>query len=955
MQNESGTRYKGFGNIEREAERQIGEMLDGCKACFTSLSGELQHAIVQQLRPLAQMTLLNALEGRVAAEEKHFGYEWDNALEAMTVQPIRAQAAQLLLSKMPEIQEALRDADVKQRIILEWLYELTAGRIRKFTPTLVQEEAQLEHWRDKCADAYQVAVVFAEKAAKNVQERSRPKGGGEPTMNEAARKLLFTANMIAARKLFLLATETVEYFEEKLDSIPVKVPLELQGLLTSKVYVRFGLKPRVNYPQANPEQLKNYDLLLRGMNGNMLKNLQEALCPWTAEQALNQKIGGNILAEVFFGIVQPQSKQPSSHPDDKVFQKLGGNINRCRMLGFVDEIGPEQRAILDQFARTAPGLNEFLDRPSVQEALWAHRVDKTMVQICLNAAIAFELVRSVKAWRPAAVSTQDCRVIPQARSTISHVMQDLVAYHNFLMKSDYLAARKADFYQEHLQRLHQEELSLKEREKFESYYRPIVVVLLGKDEGFTGVVPPEWSKTSNYIDPATDIFFTDYTVQTPAGKAIICLGQGASPVTAERVVADLFDLRKPAGIDDDSSQIHGVRISEISFNELQTSCLHPRSIARMQFYTSFSAAETLNILRGSTQEPSNENITEALRPCFILKYKDHGQDSGVENFYCRVKPAQMVRVKYRTPTGETLNPCWDASLIVGGLSKEAMQERLNSVAFNLILIEGEKKAAMLAQTMLDLQLPYHVISLPGVWMGVVGPRKARRLVDEIAQFQMRDEAGTSRHCLIFFDNDKAYNAAVMDALLQTASVMQKEGARVYVPNLPFGKKIKGADDFALAHCRTATGINYQPLVDIIERATYIPPNIPPVKYPGDDQKRRIAKLLDEAEQVHELQSAVKTAADPATSPAFRSLFLAQAGPMLNIANERTAAQLFDGQNPEGKAVLMQMIMNGNPALERLKVECQGIPAFESGTTLREMTHNKSTEVPTPQPELLLAV
>ena len=181
--------------------------------------------------------------------------------------------------------------------------------------------------------------------------------------------------------------------------------------------------------------------------------------------------------------------------------------------------------------------------------------------------------------------------------------------------------------------------------------------------------------------------------------------------------------------------------------------------------------------------------------------------------------------------------------------------------------------------------------MPGVWMGVVGPRKNRRLVDEIARFDMRDTAGRPRNCLIFFDNDKAFNPAVMDALLQTAIVMQKEGADVFVPNLPFGKKIKGADDFALMHCRAADGFNFQPLVDIIEGAIYIPQKPPSVKYPGEEKKRTIAKFLEEAEHVQELQETLRKSQDPVNEPDLRKLFLIQAPRIMQIPNERAAGDL----------------------------------------------------------------
>jgi hypothetical protein len=264
-----------------------------------------------------------------------------------------------------------------------------------------------------------------------------------------------------------------------------------------------------------------------------------------------------------------------------------------------------------------------------------------------------------------------------------------------------------------------------------------------------------------------------------------------------------------------------------------------------------------------------------------------------------------------------------------------MERRCRDTGINLIIIEGEKKAAMLAQVMQDLNLPYHVISIPGVWMGVVGPRKSRRLVDEIARFNLRDDRGRSRNCLIFFDNDKAFNPAVMDALIQTAATMQKGGGNVFVPNLPFGKKIKGADDFAMARCAIEAGFNFQPLIDIIENAVFIPPPPPQVKYPDEEGKRKIAKFLEEGEHIHELQKAVKKSKAPLEQPELRELFLILAPHIMQVPNERAAAQLFDSQTGPGRAVLMALALKENPALKQLQAACSGIPSFSQGTTLKE--------------------
>ena len=82
-------------------------------------------------------------------------------------------------------------------------------------------------------------------------------------------------------------------------------------------------------------------------------------------------------------------------------------------------------------------------------------------------------------------------------------------------------------------------------------------------------------------------------------------------------------------------------------------------------------ADSLKFLRGTSKEPTVEMVVEALKPCSIFRYSDE---------YCRVKPSEMVRVKYRTPTGEAQNPCWDASAALGGLNEARMQERFSDTS-----------------------------------------------------------------------------------------------------------------------------------------------------------------------------------------------------------------------------------------------------------------------------------
>jgi hypothetical protein len=116
-------RYKGFAAVEREARRQLEKYLDDCKSQFTLLSPEHQQAVVMQLRPLAQRSILHALEGRSSKPEKHFGYEWENALTEFNQNGIRGKAAKYLLESMPEISTPLTQPELLSRIQIEWLHE----------------------------------------------------------------------------------------------------------------------------------------------------------------------------------------------------------------------------------------------------------------------------------------------------------------------------------------------------------------------------------------------------------------------------------------------------------------------------------------------------------------------------------------------------------------------------------------------------------------------------------------------------------------------------------------------------------------------------------------------------------------------------------------------------------------------------------------------------------------
>jgi Domain of unknown function (DUF3854) len=920
-------KYKTLAKLEKEAQRHLARLLSNFDGRVNLIPQDVRAPMITSLRSLAQQSILDALEARVPEGTEDFSYEWEDAFDNLEVSAARSTAADLFLAKMPDIDAMLKEPEVKQRILMEWLLDQTAGRIQKFTPYLVQEEQELQHWKDQCPAAFLLAQTEAQRASQRLQDGMRPNPLAPSKLTDQAKEMSYLANMIAARKLYLSATGTSEYFEGSSTYLDAKVPRNLLEKYGNKVYVRFGDKPKpIAYRTATQAQTSAFRDMLSSSN-QMLNNLQQKLMPWTAKKGLGQKTSPNLMARVYYEIVKP-GKPEGSHAHQPTLEKLKGNESRYRILGFREDITPAQAAIFEEFmTKDEPTLKTCAGSPSVQAALRRYQLDKSLVQLCLNAAVAEGFVEGVKAWRPH-LPLRGEQPIDQAKAVLPAILQDLPLYHSELIKSDYVAASRSDHFKPKLQRLYEAGLPAKERAKLESFCLPIAVVLVAKQDGYAGPMPANWRALETYTDSVTQQEFTDYSIETPKGKGIICLIKGGAPESAQKAIDQLLDLKQESLINDSKARIKGVRMSELFFNELRSSCLHAHSIARTQFYTSFSMPDALEILRGSSDEPTMEHVVEALNPCSIFRYTDN---------YCRVKPSRMVRVKYRTPTGEATNPCWDASQALGGLSERMMQERHENPEWSLIFIEGEKKAAMLAQMAQDEKLPFHIIAIPGVWMALKGPKGAKELSEFFDEFAFQDTKGNHRNCLVFFDNDKAYNVSVTEALVQTGSCLQRKGADVFIPNLPFGKKIKGADDFAQVHCRKSNGIDYKPLVDIIERAVYVPVRQYTINHQTPEQQRDTKRLMQQAEQVHELQARIRKQADPLNSADIRKLVVLQGPSLLRIGPERQILETFDRMEGIDKQNFLERAFNENGALRNLqRVMTSHIPNFDTGTTLKEV-------------------
>lgn len=945
---------KAYEKLLRTAGDQLREAVSKTSDHFSKLPPAVQNNLIRILRPLAHKKIADALEGRTAAATKIFGQEWDSALAEMEVHPQRRTALRAIEESIPETKN-LENPKIFRRLAIEWLYAQTVDRIETVTPYLRHEEEALKEWQKACPNAYDTADRVAQKAVQSARKRaSQPNA---VPITEKALALLHTAYLIGARKLYLQATNTRELFKDNPATVSLKLSPDLQQKLQSRgLFVRLGKADPIRYAsQVDESRLALYRQLVVNGNSpsNLLRNLQQTLCPWTADNNLNTKLNANIMAQIYYDVYKPAVTQPTKGQPDADTLKALNSLEMYQALGFRDDIAPAHAQSMGEFLDSNPDLQSFLAKPSVQKAFREHRLDQTWVEMATNTVTAHELVEVARKWKPEIIAGNTLH--ERAEGLIEPICEDLREYYQQLLNGDYLSARDKNFYREVLTREQIATLPPKDAAKLNGTYKPKAVVLLASDDQFSGKVPETWKPSRTYIDNVTHKKFTDYNITLPEGDAIICLAQGADPTKAAGIAAKLLDIEQPPTINNKELRAKGVRLSELSYNELRNgSCLYPHTIARMQFYTSYRPSDTLKLLVGSKEEPSIENAIEVLRPCLILRYDDT---------YCRIKPVEKASEnspKYRTATAERLrenglsrpkspmprNPCWDASSILsgisgrkpGGLPQAALQARFDDPTWPLILIEGEKKAALLAQMCLDVGFKAHVVALPGVWMGrwaervMEGGRSIEKLhlVEELQQFNLK-----GRNVVIFFDNDKAYKVGVTDALLDLTHLLQKEQAHVFCANLPFGKRLKGADDFVAHTSVTPEGeIDYRPLQDIIENAVLIPAEVKRVKYLDPALQKEIEKNLDVAEEIDELQHLIRKQANPALCPELRELYIKTALHRDGI-KEAQAAQVFDGLSNEDKQELAQKLLQENSALKKLKQASRQIPSFTTGTTLKQ--------------------
>jgi hypothetical protein len=343
--------------------------------------------------------------------------------------------------------------------------------------------------------------------------------------------------------------------------------------------------------------------------------------------------------------------------------------------------------------------------------------------------------------------------------------------------------------------------------------------------------------------------YVEFVYRTSIGVAHICLGPGKSLRSGmETALRLLQDDRNPFLKEPDGC---GVVNSLKNYEDLASSIPLSLVIARSGAYTERSVGRILDTFTGyGLIPPSRLHRLMADRPALTFPYHPFADKS-----YRRIKPACVppeIKMKYATPLGTEQNEVLLAGKITYRWSDTFYERVLKDVDYTLWIAEGEKKALCLSMIPLLLGTKADVIGIPGVWMwGKKQSDGTWKLAPELSAYTYATE-DRRRMVGIAFDNDSWKNPKVADALLKLCDCLRSAGAMVFVAVIPPGSNQKGIDDYFLKHCVTEQGFNFEPLMNLLDKAIYVDKKLT-VSYPSPEVACRIRTLIEKADEFEEIQ------------------------------------------------------------------------------------------------------
>ncbi len=385
------------------------EFLDGLRfLCGDGMLAEIK----QQLIPVALDLIRVSLLGHTHPFETLRGLGDMHSVDLLE-KPHPPSAMNHLLDQVevhPRLQrvvETLRQPVVRQRLRVEWLYELTLGRFEGSVSYLHKEEELLEAWKEFCASLRDASVNPFEAADQAAKQFLSCRGS---SLSEPAQRLYRLSFLAACRKLFAFFSGSKETWTGSytFESFSLSGSLadhlgragEAAGLRDKRLSLRFGLVDHVFYLKPTLDQLNLYLECVK--NADLTGAIQKKLCPFVSSAA--EDVEANLMAEVFYRVYLPgrlgeMSRPPEPVVDEAFLRESGMKQEFFARLGFLP-LSRETAAFLAERIERLPRLRAFLNHPRTESGLVRQRLYRGILEPALTDVVQKALDSLCRQWNP---------------------------------------------------------------------------------------------------------------------------------------------------------------------------------------------------------------------------------------------------------------------------------------------------------------------------------------------------------------------------------------------------------------------------------------------------------------------------------------------------------------------------------------------------------------------------
>lgn len=288
---------------------------------------------------------------------------------------------------------------IRQRLKIEWLYDMTLDRFECAFPFLQDEEELLSAWKAFC-DAPQDISFNPHVEAQNAARKNLP--FNESKLSDEARRLHDLSFLAACRKLFVHLSGAKETWAGPyatrsfaLDEA-IANPLPSSSATNDRSFsMRFGHVEHVFYVKPTLEQMQLY-LAYIG-DETFMRAIQSWLCPFVSKECEEM----NYLAGIFYQVFQAGVRRGNSSEDESAdpLRDLGANRGFLKRFAF-RPLNSKMVELVTGRLSTEKRLHAFLHHPRTESGLIRQRLYRGTIAPMLDELVEQSLCTLCRQWNP---------------------------------------------------------------------------------------------------------------------------------------------------------------------------------------------------------------------------------------------------------------------------------------------------------------------------------------------------------------------------------------------------------------------------------------------------------------------------------------------------------------------------------------------------------------------------